>query len=289
MKQLVQIIKNRATRAIPVKLAHLRLSAPAASFTFDDFSKNAWTNGGPLIEGYGGRATYYISGNLCGQTERGAQLFDESDLIELSQKGHDVGSHTFEHVPIPDLSSPAIEETLRKNHDYVQRITGRQVMTSFAYPFGLASVRTKQLLKDKFAACRGVYPGINAGWSRFFPAERHFPAPQGSSVREIHRKCAFPAGLAYLCRARRFRRANQLRLHSRHAGEGPEARVCGRDRNSNGRRCPAAHFRFQNRSGKRLLIIGRAPRRHPGCDFAGGKPSRLAGLIPTIANRLVVI
>jgi peptidoglycan/xylan/chitin deacetylase (PgdA/CDA1 family) len=167
VKQLVRAICNRATHAIPVKLSHIRLNVPVASFTFDDFAKSAWTSGGPLIEAFGGRATYYVAGRLCGLTEDGVRLFDEEDLATLAAKGHDAGSHTFAHAAIPDLPARAIEETLRKNHEFVKGITGQQAMTSFAYPFGLTSVRTKLLLKHKFGACRGVYPGINAGWTDF--------------------------------------------------------------------------------------------------------------------------
>src|SRR5262249_51832532 len=43
-----QKIRNRAVRAVPVKLARLRLKAPIASFTFDDFAKSAWQVGGRL-------------------------------------------------------------------------------------------------------------------------------------------------------------------------------------------------------------------------------------------------
>jgi peptidoglycan/xylan/chitin deacetylase (PgdA/CDA1 family) len=160
-----QKIKNRAARAVPVKLARLRLKAPIASFTFDDFAKSAWQVGGRLVEAYGARATYYMAGYLCGRPENEIPCFDEDDLAGLAEGGHDIGCHTFDHIAIPKHTSQAIEKSLSNNLRYLKRATGKTVMTSFAYPFGAASVRTKLLLKNKFLACRGIYPGINAGWT----------------------------------------------------------------------------------------------------------------------------
>jgi hypothetical protein len=36
-------------------------------------------------------------------------------------------------------------------------------MTSFAFPQGAANIRVKRLFSKHFAACRGTWPGINAG------------------------------------------------------------------------------------------------------------------------------
>jgi peptidoglycan/xylan/chitin deacetylase (PgdA/CDA1 family) len=165
LRPVAQKIRNRAARAAPVKLTQVRLGAPIASFTFDDFAKSAWQAGGPLVEAYNGRATYYMAGGLCRRPENGMPSFDEDDLAGLAERGHDVGCHTFDHIAIPDYSSPAVERSLSENLGYLRRTTGKTAMTSFAYPFGAASIRTKFLLKNKFLACRGVYPGINAGWT----------------------------------------------------------------------------------------------------------------------------
>jgi peptidoglycan/xylan/chitin deacetylase (PgdA/CDA1 family) len=165
LRPVAKRMRNRAARAAPVKLAQLRLKTPIASFTFDDFAKSAWQVGGRLVEAYGARATYYMAGKLCGQPENGMPSFDEDDLAGLADGGHDIGCHTFGHLAIPDYASPDIERTLSENLSYLKRTTGKTAMTSFAYPFGAASIRTKLLLKNKFIACRGIYPGINAGWT----------------------------------------------------------------------------------------------------------------------------
>jgi peptidoglycan/xylan/chitin deacetylase (PgdA/CDA1 family) len=152
---------------MPVKLRRVRLAAPIVSFTFDDFAKSAWTVGGHMVEGFGGRATFYIAGGHCGRTIDELSYYDEEDLAEIARRGHDFGCHTFDHIPLPDHSAAEIGGSLTKNSEFLKRTAGRADFTSFAYPFGLASVRTKRLLRNKFAACRGVYPGINSGWTDF--------------------------------------------------------------------------------------------------------------------------
>jgi peptidoglycan/xylan/chitin deacetylase (PgdA/CDA1 family) len=166
-RRITQMLKNRGTRAIPIKLRRVHLSAPIVSFTFDDFAKSAWTEGGRIVEAHGGRATFYVLGDHCGKTIDNMRYYDEEDLIEIERRGHDIGCHTFDHMRLPDNSAAEIESSLQRNAEFLKRTTGRTAFTSFAYPLGLASVRTKRLLANKFVACRGIYPGINRGWTDF--------------------------------------------------------------------------------------------------------------------------
>jgi peptidoglycan/xylan/chitin deacetylase (PgdA/CDA1 family) len=166
LARIAQSISNRATRAIPVKLSHLRLERPIASFSFDDFAKSAWLTGGKIVEDFGSRATFYVCGALQGGTHHGVRSYDEEDLIDLATRGHDLGCHTYDHIAVTNHSASAIEGNLESNAQYVKSLTGKE-MASFAYPFGLASVRKKRLLAERFKACRGIYPGINAGWADF--------------------------------------------------------------------------------------------------------------------------
>ncbi|MGA7329571.1 MAG: polysaccharide deacetylase family protein [Rhodomicrobium sp.] len=166
LARIAQSISNRATRAIPVKLLHLRLQRPVASFTFDDFAKSAWLTGGKIVEDFGARATFYVSGAFRGGIHHGVRTFDEEDLISLAAQGHDIGCHTYDHIAVTNHPASKIEENLESNAQYVKSLTGKE-MGSFAYPFGLASVRKKRLLAEHFKACRGIYAGINAGWADF--------------------------------------------------------------------------------------------------------------------------
>ena len=60
---------------------------PVASITFDDFPKNAWVHGGPVLARHGVRATYYTAGGFCGRTEDGTVFYDEGDLTGAGRGG----------------------------------------------------------------------------------------------------------------------------------------------------------------------------------------------------------
>ncbi len=163
LQNIPRRIINRLTRAVPAKMGYLNLDRPIASFTFDDFARSAWTEGGPLVEAFGGRATYYVSGGLCNQVHDGALQFGEEDLIELVLCGHDLGCHTYDHCRMPYVSMPHIEASLAKNFQFLRRVTGVPAITSLAYPYGLTAPLVKSLVGRKFPVCRGVYPGVNTG------------------------------------------------------------------------------------------------------------------------------
>jgi peptidoglycan/xylan/chitin deacetylase (PgdA/CDA1 family) len=166
LRRALQALNIRATRAFPAKPKTIRLDRPVASITFDDFAKNAWTAGGSIVEQSGGRATYYLSGSFCGKTIGDVVYYDEADLAALHARGHEAACHSFDHGSVCQKSGRDLMETLRRNAGFVKDAIGTE-MTSFAYPYGAASIRTKLLLRNRFAACRGIEPGINAGRADF--------------------------------------------------------------------------------------------------------------------------
>lgn len=101
LQRIMRAARIRSARAFPARPRHISLSAPIATVTFDDFARSAWTAGGKIVEEAGARATYYVSGSLCGQHIEGIEYFTETDLAEAHSRGHEAGCHTFSHLPIP--------------------------------------------------------------------------------------------------------------------------------------------------------------------------------------------
>jgi hypothetical protein len=85
--KLLGKLANRTTRAIPVRPVDIHLQAPIASFTFDDFTRLSWLEGGRMVEDYGGRATYYAAGDLSGRIEDGSVCFLPGDLAAPRMRG----------------------------------------------------------------------------------------------------------------------------------------------------------------------------------------------------------
>jgi|SRR4051812_2501036 peptidoglycan/xylan/chitin deacetylase (PgdA/CDA1 family) len=164
---LANLLKIKATswtaRQWKAKAARLAGHRALASITFDDFPKNAWEAGGPVLASHGVRGTYYTAGGFCGRTVDGTVFYDESDLQALAAAGHEIACHGFAHQPTPSLTTAELQADAARNLQFLQPFLKGEAPVSYAYPYGKASVRTKGFLARRFSSLRGVHPGINAG------------------------------------------------------------------------------------------------------------------------------
>jgi|RhiMethySRZTD1v2_1073278.scaffolds.fasta_scaffold1027224_1 peptidoglycan/xylan/chitin deacetylase (PgdA/CDA1 family) len=164
-------IWNRARNAFSERLTrnwipnpgYSAAGVPLVSVTFDDFPKSAATTGARLLRDFGVKGTYFVAGGRSGRYLDGVDQFTDDDLLALAESGHEVGCHTFSHLRLPRVSRVEIEQDLILNRNYVHRLLGDYAMTSFAYPFGAASISTKNCLCTHFAFCRGIWSGVNKG------------------------------------------------------------------------------------------------------------------------------
>jgi peptidoglycan/xylan/chitin deacetylase (PgdA/CDA1 family) len=160
---LPQRLNNFVTRHLPMKLIPSRLERPVASLTFDDFPKSAWTRGRSILARYDARATYYVAGRFCGQFEDGLKYYDADDLAEIQSAGHEIGCHTFSHQHGTGVASAELESDATRNQAFVTETLGDYRLSSFAYPYGDVSPRTKLLFGRRFPSSRGIGWGVNAG------------------------------------------------------------------------------------------------------------------------------
>lgn len=163
LERIRDFIDYRVPPHIPVKRIKSRLTAPVASFTFDDFPASAAHDGAAVLEEYGAAGTFYVAGGLCGETDGDTSYFDRANLSDLVRRGHEIGDHTFAHIHVPRHDHAALDEDRARNARFVSGVAGDVIATSFAYPFGHASIATKRYYSRHFACCRGTAPGINSG------------------------------------------------------------------------------------------------------------------------------
>lgn len=164
---LANLLKTKLTSFVARKLvkrsARLAGHRPVASITFDDFPKNAWTEGGSVLNRHGVRGTYYTAGGFCGRTVDGIRFYDIDDLAALAAAGHEIGCHGFGHQPTPALSDDELVADATRNCEFLKPFLCGGQPVSYAYPFGRVSPRTKRFYASRFASARGVHPGINIG------------------------------------------------------------------------------------------------------------------------------
>jgi peptidoglycan/xylan/chitin deacetylase (PgdA/CDA1 family) len=133
------------------------------SFTFDDFPRSAWTNGGAVLEKYDLRGTYYTAMGLAGTTGNLGPMFEIDDLRAAWAQGHEIACHTFTHRDCGNAPAAEIAAEIDRNAAALSPILGDAAMANFAYPFGGVSLSAKNALKNRFASCRGTGRGLNQG------------------------------------------------------------------------------------------------------------------------------
>ena len=153
-------LAHRAT----VKPSRLRPQQGTLSITFDDFPRSAWTEAGPVLAQHKVHATYFPSGSLCSTSYLSLDQFTSKDLEEITSAGHEIGSHTFDHVGVLSQSHKAFAASLSKNEDFLKSIIPDQRIESFSYPFGNVTLSAKLKVASKFKAARGLGQQANTGW-----------------------------------------------------------------------------------------------------------------------------
>ncbi len=120
------------------------------SLTYDDALGSQLKYALPVLDHYGIKATFFLSGGNI------------AAFASLANSGHELGSHTLKHPCNADLAALSLDEMaseLDAGSAAVQAlgVTGK---LSFAYPCGQISVKGMAsyvpLVKQRFAAARGV-------------------------------------------------------------------------------------------------------------------------------------
>lgn len=156
-------MRRRAARYLAVEAVEIAPTQGVFSLSFDDFPATAWTEAGPILAAHGVKATYYVCGGLCGRVNMDRDQYRVEHLQALHAAGHEVGCHTFGHTSALRMDGEALRLSLDANAAWVAERLGGYRMTTFAWPFGDATVGAKRMVRGRFELARGVRDGVNAG------------------------------------------------------------------------------------------------------------------------------
>jgi peptidoglycan/xylan/chitin deacetylase (PgdA/CDA1 family) len=156
-------VSNRLARYVRSAPFQLAGDEPMVSFTFDDVPSSAATIGAPMLEDFGGRGTFYISGGLVNQKSEHWDGLDAEGILALHRSGHEIACHTFSHRCAVELDEATMAAEIAQNRRYFRELDASIRLENFAYPYGLVSVSLKGQLKDAFRSARGILPGVNRG------------------------------------------------------------------------------------------------------------------------------
>ncbi|MEJ2008122.1 MAG: polysaccharide deacetylase family protein, partial [Acidobacteriota bacterium] len=134
---------------------------PIVSFTFDDFPRSALETGGGILRSYDVCGTYYAAMGLMGQINERGEHFNERDLRHLLADGHELGSHTFNHVSCRSTPPEVFDADALKGREAVISFTGTSRPHEFAYPYGDVTLRAKSRIGSQMNSCRSIIDGVN--------------------------------------------------------------------------------------------------------------------------------
>ncbi|MFZ0863163.1 MAG: polysaccharide deacetylase family protein, partial [Candidatus Sulfotelmatobacter sp.] len=116
--------------------------------------------GGAILTSVGARGTYYAAPGLMETKNELGDQFTRRDLESLLADGHELGSHTFNHISCRSAKLSTFEGDVKRGRAALIEIAGRDPV-NFAYPFGHVTVAAKNKLGMQMKSCRGIYPGWN--------------------------------------------------------------------------------------------------------------------------------
>lgn len=161
MTKLLSLVKRLSGRFAANPAVRLD-AAPICTFTFDDCPRSALENGGRLLAERGAAGTFFVTGSwLDDGSEHRRHMLSIGDLRNLVASGHELGCHTYTHQSLLGLSRTSLSDDLDRNRELLLRASGAESLATFSYPFGEASWMAKRVIAARFAAARGVRPGIN--------------------------------------------------------------------------------------------------------------------------------
>jgi peptidoglycan/xylan/chitin deacetylase (PgdA/CDA1 family) len=161
-KKIQARCQRDAARYLSTRHVSMRNAVPIISFTFDDFPKSSLHVGGGILKSFGYDATYYVSMGLMGKLDSAGEMFSQADLLLLSEQGHELGCHTFDHYPAWETKPDLFEKSILDNKAALEDALPGTSLQTFSYPISEPRPKTKQITSKYFRCSRGGGQAVNA-------------------------------------------------------------------------------------------------------------------------------
>ncbi len=123
--------------------------------TFDDGYRNVFQHALPVLREAGFTATNYFVAHKLGEGnswdyEKGIPHSDLMSLDEMrawAASGQEVGSHTLDHVPLPQLSPVLARDQIARSRTALESMLDAQV-SAFCYPYGGETPALRAMVRE---------------------------------------------------------------------------------------------------------------------------------------------
>ena len=143
------------------------LKRPLVSIVFDDGTGDILNNAIPLLNAKGYKTTQFVVGSYIGKSG----FMASNHLVELSNAGHELASHTWTHRSLPSLNSTSLNIETVTTQYLLRRmlpscvlensLSGERCFDQFAYPYGDVNQATLNKVRSSYRSARGTDDGLN--------------------------------------------------------------------------------------------------------------------------------
>jgi len=146
-----------------------RNAKAACSLTFDDGTLDHYLAAFPIMEEYGIKSTFFLmvkerDAGIWNDYGNERQLMNWKQAGQISRAGHEIGSHSLNHIDIRAVSGKENEEEIlnrefRDSLEEIEKSTGSDV-TTFAWPYFRYSDHSREKVLGNYIAARtgSIYP-----------------------------------------------------------------------------------------------------------------------------------
>jgi len=141
------------------------VSAPTIGFrrglvspTFDDSWKSVREEALPLLQRYDATSTQYV---LTGEIGVDPEYMALADLRYLADAGHQIASHSVQHLDLTTLRSTAMNRELRNSKTFLEKNGFRPVL-DWASPYGESNTKSTAAVRKYYRSQRSTQVGFNS-------------------------------------------------------------------------------------------------------------------------------
>lgn len=174
-KKFLQCLKRNDYRTLTLSQTGQQsdINGKRCLITFDDGMECVYTQALPLLREFNFNSTIFCIAGFTGQTSSwdifdGQKHLSKQQIRELSDSGHEIGSHTLTHANLTFLNDRDLEIELKDSKKILEDITGKEVKT-ISFPYGSWNEHVWRKARESGYLSATLYRNHHSISSELFP------------------------------------------------------------------------------------------------------------------------